>query len=298
MEDDKKNYDCIIVGAGPGGLQAAIYLGRYNRSVLLLDRGGGRTAHARSIENFLSHKTITGKEMIELGKEQARAVNVAVEKGLVASIARSGDFIVSTKETSYRARFVLVGTGITDTLPPLENLPRFFGTSFFTCIDCDGYRLRDKNTVVMGDSIETVRLALAVRELYSDHITLVLTGGADLPEDYQEELREQGIPLIRQAPAKLIGTDMLSAVELADGKRIAAEAVLSNYGFTRNDAFLAGLPLKRSATGSIIVNRHCESSLVGLYVVGPLNTGHDQAVIAAGQGAVAAIDINKSLFAF
>jgi flavin-dependent dehydrogenase len=69
--DEEKAYDCIIAGAGPGGLQAAIYLGRFNRSVLLLDKGGGRTYHARHIENFLTQKVISGKEMIETGFEHS-----------------------------------------------------------------------------------------------------------------------------------------------------------------------------------------------------------------------------------
>ncbi|MBI4680308.1 MAG: NAD(P)/FAD-dependent oxidoreductase, partial [Nitrospirae bacterium] len=83
---EEKIYDCIIIGAGPGGMQAAIYLGRYNRNVLLLDRGGGRTRHARHVENFLTQKSISGKEIIETGLEQARSFNVEIERGLVTKI--------------------------------------------------------------------------------------------------------------------------------------------------------------------------------------------------------------------
>lgn len=72
--DDQRIYDCIIIGAGPGGLQAAIYLGRFNRKVLLIDRGGGRTTLAKNIENFLTRKAISGQEIIELGIEQAGAL--------------------------------------------------------------------------------------------------------------------------------------------------------------------------------------------------------------------------------
>jgi thioredoxin reductase len=66
-EEPKKVYDCIVIGAGPGGLQAAIYLCRYNRSVLILDRGGGRTWHAKQIENFLTRTVISGKGIVEKG---------------------------------------------------------------------------------------------------------------------------------------------------------------------------------------------------------------------------------------
>src|SRR5512145_2110300 len=91
-------YDCIIIGAGPGGLQAAIYLGRFNRKVLLIDRGGGRTNHAKHIENFLTQKAISGRDLIELGKEQARSFNVIIEKGLVTKVLKQEYFEVFAQE--------------------------------------------------------------------------------------------------------------------------------------------------------------------------------------------------------
>src|SRR5512143_3424747 len=85
-------YDCVIIGAGPGGLQAAIYLGRYNRNVLLIDRGGGRTWHAKHIENFLTQKAISGSQIIQAGMEQARSFNVRIEKGLVTGVLKKEYF--------------------------------------------------------------------------------------------------------------------------------------------------------------------------------------------------------------
>ena len=85
-------YDCIVIGAGPGGLQAAIYLGRYNRKVLVIDRGGGRTTHAKHIENFLTQKVISGSEIIKLGMEQARSSNVEIRKGLFTKVLKQDLF--------------------------------------------------------------------------------------------------------------------------------------------------------------------------------------------------------------
>jgi len=79
MADTKSLYDCIIIGAGPGGLQAAIHLARYNRRVLLVDRGGGRTSHARQIVNYLGIREISGHELIEAGFAQLRSFGVEVE---------------------------------------------------------------------------------------------------------------------------------------------------------------------------------------------------------------------------
>jgi len=297
-DDGSRPYDCIIIGAGPGGLQAAIYLGRFNRRVLLIDRGGGRTSHAKTIENFLTQKAISGKEIIELGMEQARSFNVRIEQGVVTSVLKKDRFEVAAGDALFQGRFVIVSSGVYDHLPKIENLYKYLGTSFFTCVDCDGYKTRGKKLVIIGNSIESVRLAFAMKEMYTDDITLVLYF-YNPPDDYKEELQSRGIQLIRGEPVRFIGNDRIETVELTDGTRIFCEAVLSNFGYRLNDAFLEKLNLKRDAKGfKYVVNNYYESSLNGLYIVGPLNTGNDQAIIAAGEGAVAAIDINKRLFEF
>lgn len=293
--DEEQIYDCIIIGAGPGGLQAAIYLGRFSKKVLLLDRGGGRTAHAKSIENFLTQKAISGKKIIELGIEQAKSFNVTVEKGLVSGVLKKEHFEVIAGEKRYAAKFVIVSSGVYDKFPPLENFHAFLGRGFYTCVDCDGYKTKGKKLLVIGNAINAVRLAFGMKEMYTDDITLNLIF-YDPPDDYKEELEASGIRLVKGTPVKIIGGDRIEAVELKDGTRIPCEVIMSNFGYKLNDEFLSGLALKRDAQGfKYVVNNVYESSLRGLYIVGPLNTGNDQVVIAAGEGAVAAIDINKRL---
>lgn len=288
-------YDCIIIGAGPGGLQAAIYLGRYNRNVLLIDRGGGRTQHAKHIENFLTQKAISGKEIIETGIEQAKSFNVKIEHGLVTKALKNEFFEVYAGDKQYKSKFVIVSSGVYDNLPSIENLHKFLGISLFTCVDCDGYRTTNKKLVIIGNSIKTVHLAIAMREMFTKDITLVLyTDKA--PEEYKEELAEESIPLIIGRPARIIGNEKIEALELQDGRRIECEVIMSHFGYKLNDGFLSELNLKRDAKGfKYITDHNYESSLSGLYIVGPLNQGNDQAVIAAGEGAVAAIDIKKRL---
>lgn len=288
-------YDCIIIGAGPGGLQAAIYLGRYNRKTLLIDRGGGRTSHAKHIENFLTRKAISGREIIELGMEQARSFHVEIVRGTVTMVLKRDLFEVFAGEERYRGRFVIVSTGGTENLPPIQNIPRFFGHSFFTCIDCDGYRTTGKMLVIIGNSIKTVHLAVAMREMYTRDITLVLyTDKA--PDAYKEELEEEDIRLVIGRPAKIVGERHMEGLEMQDGELIPCEVIMSHFGFKLNDGFLSDLALKRDEKGfKYVVNGVFESTVSGLYIVGPLNTGNDQVVIAAGEGAVAAIDIKKRL---
>jgi thioredoxin reductase (NADPH) len=291
----EKIYDCIIIGAGPGGLQAAIYLGRYNRDVLLLDRGVGRTYHARHIENFLTQRLISGREIIETGMEQARHFNVSIQQSQVIKILKKERFEVYTAHQRYLSRFVIVSSGGRENLPPIENVHVFLGDGFFTCLDCDGYRTTGKKLLVIGNSIHTVRLAFSMKEMFTKDITLILFF-YDPPDDYRELLNDEGIPLIKGRPRKIIGKDKIEAVECADGSRVACEVIMSDFGFKLNDEFLAELPLKKDSRDfKYVTNHHFESSLDGLYIVGPLNTGNDQAIIAAGEGAAAAIDIKKRL---
>ncbi len=292
---EEKIYDCIIIGAGPGGLQAAIYLGRYNRNVLLLDRGGGRTRHARHVENFLTQKSISGKEIIETGLEQARSFNVEIERGLVAKILKKDFFEIYADDKKYFSKFVIVSSGVYDNLPSIENLHKFLGVSFFTCIDCDGYRTTNKKLAIIGNHIKSVHVAIAMKEMFTKNITLVLyTDKA--PDEYKEELADENIPLIVGKPVRIIGEEKIESLELKDGRIIECDVIMSHFGYKLNDDFLAELNLKKDRNAfKYIVNSNYESSLSGLYIVGPLNTGNDQAVIAAGEGATAAIDIKKRL---
>ena len=292
---EEKIYDCIIIGAGPGGLQAAIYLGRYNRGVLLVDRGGGRTHHAKAIENFLSHRIISGKELLEIGMEQAGSFNVHLEKARVTKVMKKEYFEVYTEKNEFLSKFVIVSSGGHDNFPPIENIHKFLGTSFFTCVDCDGHKTTGKKLVIVGNGINTVRLALAMKEMYTKDITLLLYF-FDPPPEYKDLLNEEGIILIKDRPARIIGSEKIEALELQDGRRVECDVIMSDFGFKLNDDFLAGLPLKRDGRAfKYVVDHNFESSLDGLYIVGPLNTGHDQAIIAAGEGAVAAIEINRRL---
>jgi thioredoxin reductase (NADPH) len=292
---EEKVHDCIIIGAGPGGLQAAIYLGRYNMDVLLIDRGGGRTHHARRIENFLSHKAISGKEILEAGMEQARTFNVRIEKGRVVRVIKKEVFEVDTGDNKFLSRFVIISSGVSDNLPPIENLHKFLGAGYFTCMDCDGHKTTGRKLVVIGNSIHTVRLAFAMKEMYTKDITLILYF-YEPPDDFKELLAEESIPMIKGRPGRFIGEEKIEAVELQDGRQLACEVVMADFGYKLNDDFISELSLKRDSQGfKYVTNHHFESSVDGLYIVGPLNTGADQAIIAAGEGAAAAIDIKKRL---
>lgn len=292
MSDPDATFDAIVVGAGPGGLQAAIHLGRYNQRVLLFDGGPGRTRHAVEIENYLGLTAVSGSDLIAAGLRQARSFGVAVEQARVERVGgREGRFEVAAAGTVRVARYVVAASGGAERYPTLKNLGRHFGRSYFTCIICDGYRTTGRKLLVSSPSLAGVRLALAARRLFTPEVSFLAEGFA-FPEDHRFLLEEAGIPLFEGSPVELLGEERLEGVRLADGRVIPCEVILGGHGVRLNDGYLDGLPLEReTGGGGFRVDATGESSVRGVFVVGALRAGHSQAVISAGQGAVAALEI-------
>lgn len=294
MSDE--TFDAAIVGAGPGGLQAAIHLARYNLRVVIFDGGPGRTRHAVEIENYLGLRAVAGEELIAVGLEQARAFGAVVEPSVVERVGGAeGRFDVAAAGTRVAARYVVAASGGAERYPTLKNLGRHFGRSYFTCVICDGYRTTGRKLLVSSRSLEGVRLALAARRRFTPDVSFLAEGFA-FPEDHRFLLEEQGIPIYQGSAVELLGEERLEGVRLADGTVIPCEVVLGGRGYRLNDGYLADLRPERESPGSRIrVTAAGESSVRGLFAVGALRDGHSQAVTSAGQGAVAALEIAHRL---
>lgn len=109
---NEKLLDCIVIGAGPGGLQACIHLGRYNFRVMLFHSPGGRTYLAKHIENYLGLREVSGSDLLEAGIAQAKSFGVSVENAKVQRVlARQGHFVVQANGKTYLTRFVIAASG-------------------------------------------------------------------------------------------------------------------------------------------------------------------------------------------
>lgn len=288
--------DCIVIGAGPGGLQACIHLGRYNFRVLLFHLPGGRTHHAKHIENYLGLHAVSGPDLLKTGLAQAESFGVAVVRAKVERIeAREGHFEVQAGGKAYSSRFVIAASGARESLAPFKNLPRFFGTSYFTCMICDGYRTTGRKLLVMDRTINGVRLSIGMKQMFTNDVTF-LAHGFSLRPEYAALLEEEGIGRVEGQPEELLGNETLEGVRLADGRVIPCEVIMGWGGISLNDEYLEGLPLERDAEGfKIVIRGTGESSIPGLFVLGALRHGHSQAIISAGQGAEAAIEISTRI---
>lgn len=288
--------DCIVIGAGPGGLQACIHLGRYNFRVMLFDTPGGRTSYAKHIENYLGIPVVSGPELLETGFSQAKSFGVMVENAKVDRVlGREGQFEVQAGGKTFRSRFVIAASGAKETLAPFKNLHRFFGHSYYTCMICDGYRTTGKKLLVIDRTVNGVRMSVGMKQMYTKDVTF-LAHGFSLAPVYRALLEEEGIGLVEGRPEELLGETTLEGVRLSDGRVIPCEVILGWGGISLNEEYLEGLDVERDAEGFKIMTKSSgESSIPGLFVLGALREGHSQAIISAGQGAEAAIEISTRI---
>ena len=208
---------------------------------------------------------------------------------------QEGQFEVLAGGKTYRARYVIAASGAKETIAPFKNLPRFFGTSYFTCMICDGYRTTGKKLLVIDRTINGVRLSIGMKQMFTSDVTF-LAHGFSVPPDYAALLDDEGIGRVEGRPEELLADTTLEGVRLADGRVIPCEVILGWGGISLNDEYLDALPLERDAEGfKIITKGSGESSIPGLFVLGALRHGHSQAIISAGQGAEAAIEISTRI---
>jgi thioredoxin reductase (NADPH) len=227
---------------------------------------------------------------------QARNFGVAVENAKVERvIVQEGYFEVLAGGKTYRTRYVIAASGAKETLAPFKNLYRFFGISYYTCMICDGYRTTNKKLLVIDRTVNGVRMSVGMKQMFTKDVTFLAHGFSPAPV-YRALLEEEGIGLVEGRPEELLGENTLEGVRLSDGRIIPCEAIMGWGGISLNDEYLEGLPLERDAEGFKIMTRGAgESSIPGLFVLGALRHGHSQAIISAGQGAEAAIEISTRI---
>jgi thioredoxin reductase (NADPH) len=204
-------FDVLVVGGGPAGLSAALYLARYDRRVALFDAGRGRSTWHQVNHNYLGFPGgIAARELRTRGRQQlAEYSQVTVLEHLVKELGREGDwFLARGQAGAWRGRMVILCTGVVDHYPHFEGWEEYVGRSMFWCITCDGYACKGQRVVVLGATNDAATLALQLRR-FTDQLTLLTDShNARIGDQCLARLQRAGIPLI---------VDRLAAVEGHNG---------------------------------------------------------------------------------
>ncbi len=293
--------DCLIVGGGPAGLTAAIYLARFHLDILVIDDGKGRTASIPCTRNLAGFPGgISGKEVLQRMREQAQMYGARIEDGYVARLDRSGNrFCVTWGGGSIEAKTVLLATGTRNRRPPMDEQLHDEALSrglVRYCPICDGYEVTDKRIGVIGSDSHGVAEAVFIRSFTPD-VTLVAPDKAlSLRPEDQDALKMAKIHCI-DGPANAVAiSDKCIVVETAEGTH-TFDSVYPALGSDPHILLAEQAGAKLGEYGCITVDSHQRTSVPGLYAAGDVVIGLDQIAHAMGEGGVAATTIRNDLAA-
>lgn len=289
------DVDVLVVGAGPAGLTAATYLGRFLRSVLVADGGAPRASWIPLSHNMPGFPAgITGEAILARMREQAGEYGAVIEPGRVeALIPAGGGFEARLNGRTVRARAVLLATGVTDHHPDMPGVERALERALVRiCPICDGYEVTGKAVAVIGDSDAGVREAAFLRT-YSDRVTLIHTGpSAALTE--REALDRLGVELV-ETPIESVRLDgERVTVPGRTGTDRSFDLVYSALGTSPNTSLAEGLGARLADDDRLEVDLHQRTSVAGLYAAGDAVRGLNQIAVATAEAAVAATDIHNT----
>jgi thioredoxin reductase (NADPH) len=292
------SIDCLVIGGGPAGLTAAIYLARFRRSIVLVDSGSSRAALIPSTHNYPGFATgIPGDRLLEELRGQAARYGAVLELGEIESLepAENG-FRARLDARAIAARKVLLATGIFDEKPALPSLPEFIyrgGVRF--CPICDGYEAMDKRIAVVGPLQKAIKKALFLRT-YSKHIVLLpLDRDLRLGDDDRAALQEAGIPVPTEPLADLDTTATTIKATMGSGTLIEIEILYPAMGATVRSKLARRLGAKANEAGCLIVDEEMRTNVPNLYAAGDVTLELDQISVATGQAAIAATHIHNTL---
>jgi thioredoxin reductase (NADPH) len=292
-------YDIAVVGAGPAGLCAALWLARYLHKVVVVDSGDPRNWETRGINGYLGHQGIRSPELRTLGRAECAKFGVDFVDGIVdRAIDLAGEpFEIRLRdETTIEARRILLAIGIKDFWPDIPGLDRCYGETVHVCPDCDGYESRDKKTVVVGKGRKAVGMALALTT-WTRQIVISTNGEkAEMSQILLDKLKALNIPVL-EAPIKHVvskSTEII-AIDLEGGMSLDCERLYFAIGQYPADDLGAQLGCKRDELGRLVIDARNHTSVKNVYAAGDIAPGPQLAIAAAASGAVAAIAIHASL---
>jgi thioredoxin reductase len=292
------HYDVLIVGGGPAGLSAGLWLARFRHQVRILDSGRPRNQPTWAVHGYPGITDPPPHELRRVLITQATAAGAEWQACDVVSIeGEKNAFTLSLDDNgALTARRVVLAYGRRDVIPEIEGLAPLYGKSVFHCPDCDGPSMVDCRLGVIGWDMEAAAVALYLLT-WGQKVTLLTHGRTPkLRRAALGVLAKYGIDIIRGKIARLSSKDgRLAAAEFEDGDALPLDGLFFHLGSLPASDLAHHLGCKRDADGNLEVNNANETSVPGVYAAGDLIGPPYLAVSAAAAGVKTALAVHKSL---
>lgn len=295
-------YDSVIIGGGPAGLTAAIYLARFMRDVLVVDYQQGRSMTHEINENYFGFPNgIKIKKLCQSGKKQAEKYGAKFVFDKILKISKSKDlFSLNSEKDKFVAKTVIYATGVTDLWPKFDNFRDYIGRSLFWCITCDGHKTIGKKIVIVGDTDDACCTAMQFLD-YTDKISIVTNQIKDkhqLSNKWLNRLNKASIKIYEGKITKVIGdSGYFQTVEIDNRRKIKLDQMFNQQGSTPNSVLAQEIGVKVNNEGYIKTDYEKRTNIPFFYAAGDVTSLHaHQIVLAAAEGATAGVTANYDLY--
>jgi thioredoxin reductase len=295
--EGERIYDTVVVGGGPAGLSAGLVLGRCVRHALLCDDGRYRNARSDALHCYMGHDGIRPAELLDRARSQLEPYeSIATVSSSVTGIKKEGDrFAVAFKTgATVRARSIIVATGVVDELPAIPGIEALFGKSVHVCPYCDGWEHRNAPVAVYGRGEKGTNFSLLLRQWTDD--LFLCTDGNPLSAEQKDRLRRRGVEIREQAIESLMEKNgRLEAIRFKGGEALPRRALFFTTDQHPRSPLLEGLGCAYDEKGGLACDGDGKTNIPGVYVAGDVSRDVQLAIIAAAEGARAALAANKYL---
>ncbi len=292
-------YDVAIVGGGPAGLSAALWLARFLHSVVLIDSGDPRNWETRGINGFLGAHGIKSPDLRKRGREDAERFGATLVAAVVDKVqnVNSERFVLTLQSgDTIESRRLLLAIGIKDIWPRIPGLADCYGETVHVCPDCDGYDTRGCETIVVGSGRKAVGMAFNLAT-WTDRIVICTNGEpANMEQKQLDKLKALNIPVLELKIEKVSSENReIRCITLVGGMQIDCDRLFFAIGQYPADDLGAQLKCKRDEAGLIVIDEHYRTSVLNVFAAGDIVPGPQLAIAAASDGAIAALAIHASL---
>ena len=277
-------FDSIIIGGGPAGITAAVYIARAGFSCAVIDDGRSSLLKTDKIENYYGFDTVSGKELFEKGIAQAERLGVKVQKALVLSVDFEDMFAVLTSEEKLYAKTVVIATGSGIKGKKIKGEEEFEGRGVSRCAVCDGFFFKGKNVAVIGDGEFALHEADVLLGVCGS-VTL-LSNGKDITSDK--------LKVITDKISHIIGENTVSGVVLENGEEIPFDGVFIANGVPSAADFALRTGISENR-GVILTDENMKTSVPGIFAAGDCTIAPKQIATAVYSGMKCAFSVIEYL---